>query len=258
VTAEHTPIRRHETVVDAEIARLGGVAARAAQVYDYARKADDGERGYTSYGRPSVDEARAALDAAWREHDLYVAEHYTGWARFFLVTNNNGHIHSSTSCSTCYPDTGFAWLTELSGLAAPEAVAEYGEILCSVCFPSAPVEWTRGENKKVAAERELHRALTEIARSPEGKAVKRAEDLVRSKKYRIDTAERAITRHREYVERDSANFDATVPLWVVEKAAQADKDLPKLHKQLASAERKLASAQAALVAALQPGEVDLA
>lgn len=72
------------------------------------------------------------------------SEHYTGWARFFLVANVDGHIHSSTHCSTCHWSTRFLWLPTLSGLTEADAVAEHGPRLCSVCFPSAPVEWTLG------------------------------------------------------------------------------------------------------------------
>ena len=69
------------------------------------------------------------------------------WSRFFLVTNQGGHIHSSMRCSTCYPTTTFNWLPELSGLTEKDAVEAYGPHLCSVCFPSAPVEWTVGTAK---------------------------------------------------------------------------------------------------------------
>lgn len=78
----------------------------------------------------------APLDAEWDRRG--------GWSRFFLVQNNNGHIHSSMNCSTCYARTEYGWLTELSGLTEADAVEAYGTILCSVCFPSAPVEWTVG------------------------------------------------------------------------------------------------------------------
>lgn len=67
------------------------------------------------------------------------------WSRFFLVTNNGGHIHSSMNCSTCNKRgqaTRFGWLPNLSGLTEPEAVAAHGAILCTVCYPTAPVEWT--------------------------------------------------------------------------------------------------------------------
>jgi hypothetical protein len=101
------------------------------------------------------------------------------WSRFFLVTNSNGHIHSSTSCSTCFATTEYVWLTDLSGRTEAETVEAYGEILCSVCFPSAPVAWTNGESNEVKrnrAEREAakaERAAKKVAKAlipedPEG------------------------------------------------------------------------------------------
>jgi len=80
------------------------------------------------------------------------------WSRFFLVQNNNGHIHSSMSCSTCYFDTQFGWLPELSGLTEADAVEAHGAILCSVCFPSAPVEWTNGISHVAQAEKDARAA----------------------------------------------------------------------------------------------------
>lgn len=66
------------------------------------------------------------------------------WPRFFLVTSSQGHIHSSMECSTCRPDTKFGWMPQLSGKSEQDAVAEKGAILCTVCYPSAPTEWTNG------------------------------------------------------------------------------------------------------------------
>lgn len=65
-----------------------------------------------------------------------------GWSRFFLVTSSNGHIHRNLSCSTCRINTAYAWLPSVSGKSEAEAVAEHGTRLCTVCYPSAPVEWT--------------------------------------------------------------------------------------------------------------------
>jgi len=68
------------------------------------------------------------------------------WSRFFLVTSSaGGHVHSSRSCHTCKSSTEFGWLPQLSGKDEPEAVADQGAILCTACYPSAPVEWTRGK-----------------------------------------------------------------------------------------------------------------
>jgi hypothetical protein len=67
------------------------------------------------------------------------------WTRFFLVQNNGGHIHKDMDCSTCNNGkraTRFGWLPEFSGQTEAEAVAKHGAILCTVCYPSAPAEWT--------------------------------------------------------------------------------------------------------------------
>jgi hypothetical protein len=81
---------------------------------------------------------------------------YTGWSRFFLVTSSAGHVHSSMSCSTCRPTTTYGWLPELSDTNEADAVDELGPTLCSVCFPSAPTEWTAG--KKLTAAQAAKRA----------------------------------------------------------------------------------------------------
>lgn len=65
---------------------------------------------------------------------------YTGWQRFYLVE----HIHSSQWCSSFRPTTRVGWLPDVSGLTEAEAVAAHGAILCTICFPSAPVEYTSG------------------------------------------------------------------------------------------------------------------
>ena len=89
----------------------------------------------------------AAADAALLAAEQAVADHrewenHGMWARYFLV--EGGHIHSSTGCHTLYPTTRIGWLPELSGESEAEAVAAHGALLCTVCFPSAPVEWTDG------------------------------------------------------------------------------------------------------------------
>lgn len=89
------------------------------------------------------------LNAIYREHR---------WSRFFLVEGPNGHIHSSTECSTCNHrgrPTRFSWLPELSSKTEADAVESQGARLCSTCFPTAPVEWTNHweleEARKLAA-----------------------------------------------------------------------------------------------------------
>lgn len=106
------------------------------------------------------------------------------WSRFFLVKNNNGHIHSSMSCGTCFDTTEFGWLPTVSGKTEAEAVAEFGEILCTVCFPSAPVEWTNGVSKATKTEREAkaaakaERAAAKLAKAllPDGSPLRVGRD----------------------------------------------------------------------------------
>lgn len=70
-----------------------------------------------------------------------------GWSRFFLVVSSEGHVHSSMHCSTCTNRTQFRWMPDQSGLTMDEAIAAWdkrgsAEILCTVCFPNAPVART--------------------------------------------------------------------------------------------------------------------
>jgi hypothetical protein len=94
----------------------------------------------------ALDTYRTALATLKRLQAAIVEQDklYTGWSRFFLVAQANGHIHSSMSCTTCYPTTQYGWLPTLSGLTEADAVAAQGPRLCTICFPSAPVEWTVG------------------------------------------------------------------------------------------------------------------
>jgi hypothetical protein len=102
----------------------------------------------------SFENFRAKVAAVKVAYDAYVevSKEYDGWTRFFLVPG--GHIHSSMDCSTCNKmgkPTEFAWLPDLSGLTEADAVAVHGPWLCTVCYPSAPVEYTNGEELAAAA-----------------------------------------------------------------------------------------------------------
>jgi hypothetical protein len=73
------------------------------------------------------------------------------WSRYFLVQNDNGHIHSSMGCSTCNREgiaTRFGWLVELSGKAEADVTDEVGPNACTVCYPWA--ETIREEAEKGA------------------------------------------------------------------------------------------------------------
>jgi hypothetical protein len=74
------------------------------------------------------------LEQIWLSHGA--------WQRFYIVPG--GHIHASRSCHTLRATTRLGWLPDLSGETEEDAVVAHGPLLCSVCFPSAPVEWTLG------------------------------------------------------------------------------------------------------------------
>ena len=107
----------------------------------YAATADEWDRRdmerYLSKYYDKAQELSAAVATERR-----IGEEYTGWSRFFLVTSSKGHIHASMNCSTCNWKTTFGWLPDVSGLDEEAAVEAHGALLCTVCFPSAPVEWT--------------------------------------------------------------------------------------------------------------------
>ncbi|ARQ95480.1 hypothetical protein I5G81_gp41 [Mycobacterium phage Shandong1] len=63
-----------------------------------------------------------------------------GWERAYLVNNVGGHVHREMRCSTCFITTEFQWLTDESGKDEAAIVEAAGELACTVCYPSAPVE----------------------------------------------------------------------------------------------------------------------
>ena len=113
-------------------------------------KFEAGDHRYSSYTQARLNHLTKQQQASLRrtvviraEMEPYETEfRRRPWSRFFLVQNNSGHIHSSMSCITCYPTTRFGWLPNLSGQTEAEAVAAHGAILCTVCYPSAPTEYT--------------------------------------------------------------------------------------------------------------------
>lgn len=161
------------TEIDTKLADLVGQWNRAvATVFSYQKALNRGAGVQTRSFGEALAEAEELRDRLEAEIVPLEAQ-YTGWSRFFLVTNTNGHIHSSRGCSTCYATTQYAWLPALSGKTEKDAVEEIGEILCSVCFPSAPVAWTIGVSKATLAER-----AERAAAKAEREAKKRAKALL--------------------------------------------------------------------------------
>jgi hypothetical protein len=227
---------RPEVIIDTAIAEA------SEALYAARRNAEIVKNRRTSTAA-DIEAAEAAVAAAEIEQGRRSSQ-YTGWSRFFLVTSSaNGHIHTDRRCSTCRWNTQYGWLPELSGSTEADAVEEYGSILCSVCFPSAPVEWTNGTNKKVAAEKALHEALKQIERSPEGRKVKAAAEKVSTLRSQISNYQYEI-KHAEECIADGLDYFANRLATAQERIVKAEKALPKAEARLAQAQADLAAALA--------------
>jgi hypothetical protein len=110
------------------------------------------QQARTAIGR--LEGAQVLAEELRAEAQPLETEYYANpWSRFFLVQNTGGHIHSSMNCATTFPTTQWSWLPELSGLEEDDAVEAYGPRLCSICYPSAPTEWTLGLPAKIDPKR---------------------------------------------------------------------------------------------------------
>lgn len=171
--------------IDGEIARLESEFARAQQQTEQAQdtinrihNASSLERSYPWNSQERLEEAVAALNAGTaaqavaREalYPLNAEYRRRPWNRYYLVTNTNGHVHSSTSCDTCFPTTTFAWLTEQSGMSHEDLVELAGETACTVCFPDAPVDVLKRKSALEAPERKAAREEREAKRAAKAAA----------------------------------------------------------------------------------------
>lgn len=158
------------------------------------------------------EDRAASLALATHEQELAVAEAisaaieeaeaaYTGWNRFFLVTSSQGHIHSNMQCSTCRPTTKFGWLPELSGDTEDAAVQAHGPALCTVCFPSAPVDntgfkisaskaqeeaWSPDRQEKIAQREEREKFKAEVKAKKAASKLKYDESLAHKVNFLVD------------------------------------------------------------------------
>jgi len=135
-----------------------------------------------AYIETSQGERDAATIAKYRQQLADIAEleapllvAYTGWNRYFLVSNTNGHVHRGMDCTTCYATTQYRWLVELADCDEAKMVAEWGEVACTVCFPDAPTfkgygDGTSAIARAIAGAREERAA--EKAKKAAAKALK--------------------------------------------------------------------------------------
>jgi hypothetical protein len=134
--------------------------------------------------KEKVERRLESLRGVLAERNAEVAEVeklYTGWTRAFIVSNANGHIHSTMSCNTCFPTTRFIWMPNLSGEDKMTIAELAGESACSICYEDAPSEYflrksqledpektrAREEREAKKKERDAKKLLTGIT-NPDG------------------------------------------------------------------------------------------
>ena len=106
-----------------------------------ANKSVDYQKGslYLEQMERSLEVHLLAVSALAQEAFPYEEEYLRRpWQRYYLVQNDNGHVHRDMSCSTCFPTTLYAWLVDLADKPVDAMIEEWGERVCTVCFPSAP------------------------------------------------------------------------------------------------------------------------
>lgn len=165
-----------------------------------------------------------------------------GWDRAYLVPGADGHVHSSTDCSTCNrmgKRTRFMWVTEYSGASEEQIIDAAGSSACTVCYPNAPVETLNRPSRILDPEYEAEKAA---------RAAEKAErDRVRDEKGIVDpeTGDRlivdrshiktAVTAEREAIERIlTLKFDSIRPYNNREYANEKRPGLRKLVAALAN------------------------
>lgn len=70
------------------------------------------------------------------------------WSRYYVVDNNNGHLHTHTECQNTYETTQWVWMPGMSGMTKAEAVAEGGKLTCLSCFPEFREEIEAGREPR--------------------------------------------------------------------------------------------------------------
>lgn len=118
--------------------------------------------------RQAAERRSAAEELAGPLHAEYARR---PWSRFFSVPGGHIHRDNGLGCNR-RPDTEQRWNPALSGKSEAEAVEALGPNMCTVCYPSAPVEWSAGTPRKsreqLAAEKA---AAAEAARVTDPKLI---------------------------------------------------------------------------------------
>jgi hypothetical protein len=168
------------TEIDTELSRIWDTehAAIARALGLQNRLMKEGRYALTGTNRENTEkwlaEEIAKAKAARTEAEPYEAEFARrgGWLRYFLVKNSNGHVHRGTNCTTCFRDTQYGWLVNLADCDEDAMIEEWGELACTVCFPSAPTNplYNRPSRRDREAQeaRAAEKAAREAAKAAKG------------------------------------------------------------------------------------------
>lgn len=140
-TTATATIRQIAPVVDAALAELWFAEAKAMATVAGIDKALErmAPGAYRTAREEALAQAMNELDAIRDEIRPLAAIAKTGaWTRFVLVPG--GHLHRGFYCSTLRNTTTTGLMPEYSGADEAEIVDLAGEVACTVCFPSAPVD----------------------------------------------------------------------------------------------------------------------
>lgn len=110
-----------------------------------------------------------------RQKELDAIYDQDPWTRAYLVVSSDGHVHSTRDCSTCFPQTRYAWLIQYSNDDEKTIVEDAGEDACTVCYPSAPAEVLNRPSRIVTADKIAK------AKAKEERDAKKAERIAKEK-----------------------------------------------------------------------------
>lgn len=181
--------------IDTEIALLQGQAAQIEAGCDRAI------RIMQMTHIPATDLDRAAADLTELRGKAYVLNGFISaleseyerrgrWTRYFVVDNNNGHLHTHTRCQNTYETTEWVWMPGMSGMTYAEAVAEGGKLSCLSCFPGFREEIEAGreprfetprmkktrEEREALAAKKAHDKATKGITNPDGSTLYQVSD----------------------------------------------------------------------------------
>lgn len=159
--------RAAQLLVLAAAEEAGNARWRSASQIDVAKVQQDQHQAKTRFA--VLRGLASRLNAEWRRRGF--------WERYYLVDNDNGHVHRNTQSGQCSRNwrTSYVWLTDYSGMPEAELIELAGHRTCTHCYPSAPVEVLR---RPSALRTPSQQARDDAAAKRREKAAARAEKAI--------------------------------------------------------------------------------